>query len=508
MRHPLPRALLPALLVLTAVGGCRCVADPLDRPHPGLRVSPGEANLTAVPVTQDTRIAFLVRNDRTLTLHELAAELTDDSDPAFRLEEGTPDEVLPGQLVEVVVLVRPLVVSNIAATLIVTAQEDAAPRSRVEVPITVSSIDAGMPDICEVPESIEFDRIGRGDVARTPIPVKNCGNRDLILDEVLFEPEVAGDEAIRVNPSGPIDYPVGTIEQIALDFVFAPEDLERHCGDLVIRSNDPDEPEVRMPACGQAAECPIACAELVDGADGIEPFDTVRIDGRCSTPGTPDTLIEAWEWTQSIRPPGSTAVLSSTSADRVELPTDVPGEYCALLHVYDNTGVRSCEPAEVCFDVVPTEDLHIQLVWDHPDADLDLHVTRDDGAPFNHDTDVYFSNREPVGAPWSDDPEQNPRLDVDDDSGYGPENTNVVHPAANARFTVYAHYWRAQTDGDPRTTATVRVFVYGQQVIEVARTFEGDEQLWEALDIDWPAIQGAPATITQVGQVTPFPRPF
>lgn len=504
MRH----VLLPALLALTVVAGCRCVADPLDRPHPGLRVSPGEANLTSVPVTQDTRIAFLVRNDRTLTLHELAAELTDDSDPAFRLEEGLPDEVLPGQLVEVVVLVRPLVVSNIAATLIVTAQEDAAPRSRVEVPITVSSIDAGVPDICEVPESIEFDRIGRGDVARTPIPVKNCGNRDLILDEVLFEPEVAGDEAIRVNPSGPIDYPVGTIEQIALDFVFAPEDLERHCGDLVIRSNDPDEPEVRMPACGQAAECPIACAELVDGADGIEPFDTVRIDGRCSIPGTPDTLIEAWEWTQSIRPPGSTAVLSNISADRVELPTDVPGEYCALLHVYDNTGVRSCEPAEVCFDVVPTEDLHIQLVWDHPDADLDLHVTRDDGAPFNHDTDVYFSNREPVGAPWSDDPEQNPRLDVDDDSGYGPENTNVVHPAPNARFTVYAHYWRAQTDGDPRTTATLRVFVYGQQVIEVARTFEGDEQLWEALDIDWPAIQGAPATITQVGQVTPFPRPF
>lgn len=504
MRH----ILLPALLALPAVTGCRCAADPLERPRPGLHVTPDEATLSGVPVAQDTRIAFLVRNDRTLTLNELAAELGDGSDPAFRLEEGLPDEVLPGQLVEVVVLVRPVVVSQITATLIVTAQEDAAPRSRVEVPITVSSIDAGLPDICEVPESIEFDRIGQGTVARTPIPTKNCGVRDLILDDVRFEPAVAGDQAIRVNPSGPVGSPVGPSEQVSLDLWFAPDDLERHCGELVIRSNDPDEPEVRMPACGQAAECPVACAELVDGAEGIEPFDTVRIDGRCSLPGTPDTVIEAYEWTQSIRPQGSTAVLSSTTADRVELPTDVPGEYCTRLHVYDNTGVRSCEAAEVCFDVVPTEDLHIQLVWDHPDADLDLHVTRDDGAAFNHDTDVYFSNREPVGAPWSDDPEQNPRLDVDDDGGYGPENTNVVHPAPSARFTVYVHYWRAQTDGDPRTTATVRVFVYGQQVIELARTFEGDEQLWEALDIDWPAIQGAPATITQVGQVTPFPRPF
>lgn len=505
---PVRTPLLTALLCLTALAGCRCAADPLARPRPGLRVTPDQADLAGVPVAQDTRIAFLVRNDRTLTLHELAAELTEDSDPAFRLEEDFPTEVLPGQLVEIVVVVRPAVVSQIGATLVVTAQEDAAPRSRVDVPITVSAVDAGMPDICEVPESIEFDRIGRDDVARSPIPVKNCGIRDLIIDEVVFAPAVDGDEAIRVNPSGPVGFPVGPVEAISLDLVFAPGDLERHCGELVIRSNDPDEPEVRVPACGQAAECPVACVELVDGADDIEPFDTARIDGRCSTPGTPDTLIEAYEWTQSIRPDGSTAVLSSTSADRVELETDVPGEYCALLHVYDNTGVRSCDPAEVCFNVVPTEDLHIQLVWDHPHADLDLHVTRDDGAPFNHDTDVYFSNREPVGAPWSDDPEQNPRLDVDDDDGYGPENTNVIHPAADARFTVWAHYWRAQTDGDPRTTATIRVFVYGQQVIEVARTFEGDEQLWEALDIDWPTIQGAPADISLVGQLTPFPRPF
>lgn len=500
--------LLASVLALLALSACRCGLDPLERPVPGLRVDPEEAHLSGVPVAQDTRIVFTVTNDRTLTLTELAAALQEGSDPAFRLEEDFPTEVLPGQKVEVVVVVRPRVVSEIAATLEITAQEDAAPRSRVVLPITVSAIDAGVPDICDVPESIEFDRIGQSDVARSPIPVRNCGVRDLILDEVIFEPATAGDESVRVNPSGPVGYAVGAAEEVSLDLVFAPQDLDQHCGELIIRSNDPDEPVVRMPACGRAAVCPVACVELVDGAEGIEPFDTVRIDGRCSTAGSPDTVIEAYEWSQSIRPIGSTAVLSSNTADRVELSTDLPGEYCALLHVYDNTGVRSCEPAEVCFDVVPTEDLHMQLVWDHPEADLDLHVTRDDGAPFNHDTDVYFSNREPVGAPWSDDPEQNPRLDVDDNGGYGPENTNVIHPAPNARFTAWVHYWRAQTDGDPRTTATLRVFVYGQQVLEVSRTFEGDEQLWEALDIDWPAIQGAQPTLSQVGQVTPFPRPF
>ena len=70
------------------------------------------------------------------------------------------------------------------------------------------------------------------------------------------------------------------------------------------------------------------------------------------------------------------------------------------------------------------------------------------------------------------------------------------------------HYWNKQTDGDARTTATVRIFVYGSQVMEVARTFESDEQLWQALDITWSDTLGGPATLSQVGTVQPFSRPF
>ncbi len=63
---------------------------------------------------------------------------------------------------------------------------------------------------------------------------------------------------------------------------------------------------------------------------------------------------------------------------------------------------------------------------------LNSFVTRDDGAPFNHDTDCYFSNREPVGAPWSDDPEQNPRLDVDTNGTDGPCNGAETNPDLDA----------------------------------------------------------------------------
>ena len=215
------------------------------------------------------------------------------------------------------------------------------------------------------------------------------------------------------------------------------------------------------------------------------------------------------------RPGGSTALPFPDDTPSTELETDVAGRYIVDLHVYEiheDGRVRSCEPATVTFDVVPSEELLIQLVWDHPTADLDLHLVRAGGTEFTHEDDCYFSNREPqqtVDLPdWSIVPEENPVLDVDDHDGYGPENLNIVAPADDSQWRVLVHYWNKLTDGDARTTATVRVFVYGQQVMEVSRTFETDEQLWEALDITWPATEGDPAALSQLGVVREYPRPF
>ena len=178
------------------------------------------------------------------------------------------------------------------------------------------------------------------------------------------------------------------------------------------------------------------------------------------------------------------------------------------LNVFDGDGIRSCTPATVTINVVPTEDLVVQLVWDHADADLDLHMLREGGQVFTHEGDCYFSNRAPVGAPWSDNPDENPELDHDDDEGYGPENMNIKRPAPGSRFTLLVHYWNKQTDGSAITDATVRVFAYGQQVIELTRTFEDDQQMWTALEIEWPTEPLAAPGLSQVGSIQPFARPF
>jgi hypothetical protein len=512
-----------ALAAFALGPACRCDLEQLATPVPRMIVSPERVVIDGVPVAQDTHIVIQVRNPSIVTLKDLRAELVD-ADPSFTLRPA-PDEVLAGQTVEIVVVVRPLTPSTRNATLVLTAAEPARP-ARAVVPIVVTSIDAGLPDICDYPESVEFGGVGQNSLGREAVNVKNCGIRDLLLDEVFFcatleagapahpdHPECGLDDTIRVTNGRTRDQQpalLGPGAAASLDLVFLPRDLEVHSGELVIFSNDPDENPVVIPVSGRGAACPTAVAELLGDPDSIEPFDTVRVDGRSSVPsGGPgtDPAIEEYQWSLVQRPIGSVSVIEDLG-NRMELPVEVAGTYVVQLHVIDAIGVRSCEPSLVEINVVPTEELLVQLVWDHDTADLDLHTVRAGGVVFNHDSDVYFSNRAPAGAPWSDVPEENPVLDHDDNRGYGPENMHIVAPAAGSRWRIFVHYWNKQTDRSPRTQATVRVFVYGQQVIEVSRTFEDDQQLWQALDITWPQEEGGPASISQIGVIEPFTRPF
>jgi hypothetical protein len=204
--------------------------------------------------------------------------------------------------------------------------------------------------------------------------------------------------------------------------------------------------------------------------------------------------------------------------DRTELEVDLAGLYQVQLDVFavdvsrvGNPAIRSCFPAIVDVDVKPSDDLHVQLVWDHADADLDLHVLNDGGEAFTHEGDCYFSNRQPLSPDtpgWSTDPDENPRLDVDDDEGYGPENANIKHPPPGSKWTILVHYWNKQTSGDPTTTAILRVFVYGAQAIELQQTFADDQQLWQALELVWGDDELEPPTLSQLSVVDPFPRPF
>jgi len=492
------------MLLLLAFQACdpECTGD-LGNVFPSIALDPAPLEID-VPVTAYTEFAIDIVNASGVPLDVNGAELSDDTDPNIVLIE-VPEQVPPNSRRPVRMSVRPQVMGTITGTLIVTGEDDARPEPVVSAEIILHSVDLGLPDISVTPEDISFDDVGLLSSAQRTITIRNVGIRDLLIDETRFVPDDESDTSIRlVTPIQP-GWAVSPGESVTTNVAFLPTDTDPASGHVLIRSNDPDEPEVLVPVNGQGVTCPIAVAELIDDGIELKPFDTVRLDGRDSYTETPGTVISSYEWVIEQRPVGSTSVPKTPEAERTDLTMDLAGQYVVRLTVTDDRGVRSCNDAIVTLFAKPDADLHIQLVWDHPTADLDLHLLKEGGEAFTHEGDVYFSNRTPD---WSPIPEQNPTLDVDDSGGYGPENINLVTPAPGSKWTVLVHYWNAQTDGDPFTLASVRIWAKGQQVVDVSQAFEEDEILWTALEITWPDDPLALPTLTQVGLTAEFPRPF
>lgn len=501
--------LLPLCAGLLLVGACeRFCPDDLGEVVPRLLVDPERVDLSPVGVAEDRDIIITISNPSSTELRLDGVFLAEGGDPNFRLIEA-PQEVLASQSAQVRVRVRPRVIGQIATTLVIDAEEAALPVNYAEVPITVDALDLGLPDIEVDPVVVDFARIGQNDVARASVTVRNVGVRDLIFDETVFAPDVEGDNTIRlINPVTP-DWALAPTDELTLELVFAPTDTVLHEGLLQIHSNDPDEELVEVPVQGRGSECPEAVIEVVDDITAVEPLDTIRITGENSfavSDGT-DIAADGYEWRLVQRPVGSTAVLDPISDERVQLTLDLAGDYEVGLTVIDTDGIRSCNDAVARIHVEPSEDLHIQLVWDHQTADLDLHLLNEGGAVFTHEGDVYFSNREPLDW-FPSNPEWVPSLDADDNRGYGPENINIEHPEPGSRWRVLAHYWNKQTDGDAFTVATLRIYAYGQLVADIPQSFESDQTLWRAVEIVWSEVDGEMPQINQIGQMEPFPRPF
>jgi uncharacterized protein YfaP (DUF2135 family) len=93
----------------------------------------------------------------------------------------------------------------------------------------------------------------------------------------------------------------------------------------------------------------------------------------------------------------------------------------------------------------------VQLTWvSDPSSDLDLHLLRPAGI-FGSGNDCYYSNCTGLGLTWGT---SNPRLDVDDTNGFGPENIYLTSGAESGDYRVIIHDY----DHTVGEVATVRIY--------------------------------------------------
>lgn len=309
----------------------------------------------------------------------------------------------------------------------------------------------------------------------------------------------------------------------------APQDHEQDHVDglLVLESNAPNAPIIEIPLQAAIRTAPVAVAQLhtcdqntpatstahsvpdttnCSDPNNIRPLGRVFLDGtRSYDPARPTdpTAIVQYRWELISWPAGTDTALmdlrgSNTSLFSAWLP--LAGQYVARLHVTNDQGIESgiSSTSDVTFTALPDSRVHIQLVWDNPTNDQDLHVvyagTGD--VVYGSQSDCFWKNCRPstctranacTPVRWFTDVAAyegpNPRLDIDDTHGLGPENVNISEPRAG-QYRVYAYYYGLVDPADDPTQVTVRIYVDAVLRAEYRRTLRRDD-LWAVAQITW-----------------------
>lgn len=206
----------------------------------------------------------------------------------------------------------------------------------------------------------------------------------------------------------------------------------------------------------------------------------------------PSSSATSYAWRLTRVPQGSQATLRGANQRRAEVFTDVFGYY-ALGVTQTSAGGTTEHACSIRF--FPVEQLAVMLLWDGPEADMDLHLVRESGGMFDRASpdDCYYANcKRSAASPilWDTSSAAreggNPSLLLDDTNGYGPEIIVIPSPLPGTYRATVQHF---SDDGLGPLSATVQVYAHGQLRAQVRIDSLATTEWWDALDIVWP-VQG------------------
>jgi len=245
---------------------------------------------------------------------------------------------------------------------------------------------------------------------------------------------------------------------------------------------------------GLSADCEVevigtpTAPECTDTTIDTRPLDETTITGA----GIDDGRIVGWRWRLVDSPPGSAARAPSPANEMTtRFFPDIAGEYRLSLTVTDDDGdVASCT---FLVRALATEGLRIEMNWDTDGTDMDTHLLRPlpEGTSWFNDNDCYYANCNESGGdlldwggPGTDD---NPRLDLDDTDGFGPENINVDEPQPGV-YRVAIHAFRGTGRVSVRiycggSTTTPRQ-TFGPTTIRGSGGSSRNNDFWKVADVE------------------------
>ncbi len=497
------RRLLP-LALFTLWGASGCGDDAIGVATSSFRVEPQEIDFGVVELGQQKTEDLVLRNIATIFGKLESIQVQDDCSGCI-VAFGEPGTV--ESLGQRTLTLRFRAVRLSVATATVTLATDDPENPEIDVYVRGRGTDTRAPDIEVQPERIDLGLVPAGGVALSSFVIRSTGTNDLLLDRISIDPP---DAPFRITTSTPTRDRPGVMRPGAQASVTLRASLPASAtgtvsARILIETNVVKEKNVpgrvgvvAVPITANPNLPPVA---VVGPEQTVEPWSRVTLDGSGSyDQDNPPNEPLSYRWQFRTLAPGSTTVLERARTTQPSFWIDVTGRYEIELVVTDSLGLESA-PAVAVVDALPTNAIRIELTWDHPDSDLDLHLLQLGGAFCDCATDVHYREcgRTPNWFPST--PGANPRLDVDDRAGFGPENINIDGHGADrfvpsGRYQIAVHYYSTNegVSSWPTTTsnATVRVFFYGLLAGQFTRALTQGDDLWFAAEIQWPEIKAIP----------------
>ena len=373
-----------------------------------------------------------------------------------------------------------------------------------------------------------------GGINMRQVIIESCGEEPLQILDIRLETNTAYTLGTDVPPFFPTTLTAIDNDRVRplLDFNlhFEPINAEVYQDVLLIESNDPVYPEIRVPVLGLGTvnRCPLAQV-AVDRYE-LSSLEVLSLDASPSIDlDGPDGRPVRYDWSVRSQPVGSTAQIVESFSDPfrpadggpVDDPTtpyaqffvDIVGEYELELMVTDGLGLSapsdSCQQPEavVYIHALPDQDVYIELVWSTPNdrdemdfagADADLHLLHPLGLTWaTSPYDCYYGNPKPDWGPLGE--EGDPSLGIDDTSGAGPENINLNTPEytdqLGENYRIGVHYYSDDLLGE--SEMTVRVYLLGSLAGEWTRTLNHSGNFWEVAQIIWTPFEQSAQEIDQ-----------
>ena len=167
----------------------------------------------------------------------------------------------PSESCDVNVTFAPSTDGTRSATL--TIESTDADNPAVDVALTGRGVLAPTPEIGVNPESVDLGRIQLGQSASAEVTINNTGNETLLVDSIALEGAGAADFVQTSNCTT-----VAANASCAVQLSYTANAVGVSNANLVIRSSDPENPELNVPVSAEAFEETGSELELLLGLEG------------------------------------------------------------------------------------------------------------------------------------------------------------------------------------------------------------------------------------------------